>query len=124
VIIEKSSGNVFADLDVEDAEELQARAMIGYHVIQLLKDKNMKQKELAEVLGVKQAEISHLLNGHFSRFTTDKLLDFLKRMNLKVTIRISHHKSGEPYQNVSFDDNQKQGHRAKSQDWKKSSDRR
>jgi predicted XRE-type DNA-binding protein len=105
---EKSSGNVFADLDVEDAEELQARAMIGYHVIQLLKDKNMKQKELAEILGVKQAEISHLLNGHFSRFTTDKLLDFLKRMNLKVTIQISHHKSGEPYQNVFFDDNQKQ----------------
>lgn len=97
---EKSSGNVFADLEVENAEELQARAMIGYHVIQLLKDKNMKQRELAGLLGVKQAEISHLLNGHFSRFTTDKLLDFLKRMNQKVTIQISPHKNGEPYQNV------------------------
>lgn len=97
---EKSSGNVFADLEVENAEELQARAMIGYHVIKLLEAQNMKQRELAEVLGVKQVEISHLLNGHFSRFTTDKLLDFLKRMNQKVTIQISPHKNGEPYQNV------------------------
>lgn len=97
---EKSSGNVFADLEIKNAEELQARAMIGYHIIRLLKDKHMKQRELAELLGVKQAEISHLLNGHFSRFTTDKLLDFLKRMDQKVTIRISPRKNGEPYQNI------------------------
>ena len=62
----------------------------------------MKQHELAELLGVKQAEISHLLNGHFSRFTTDKLLDFLKRMNQKVTIQIRPHKNGEPYQDVFY----------------------
>ena len=99
---EKSSGNVFADLEVENAEELQTRALIGYQIVRLLKDKNMKQHELAELLGVKQAEISHLLNGHFSRFTTDKLLDFLKRMNQKVTIQIRPHKNGEPYQDVFY----------------------
>ncbi len=99
---EKSSGNVFADLELDNAEELQARAMIGCHIVRLLKEKNMKQREIAEVLGVKQAEISHLLNGRFSRFTTDKLLDFLKRMNLQVTIQISHRKIGEPYRNVFF----------------------
>lgn len=97
---EKSSDNVFADLELPGADELQARAMIGCHVIQLLKDKKMKQRELADLLGIKQVEVSNLLNGHFSRFTTDKLLDFLKRMDQKVTIRISPHKNGEPYQNV------------------------
>ena len=99
---EKSSGNVFGDLEVENAEELQTRALIGYQIVRLLKGKNMKQHELAELLGVKQAEISHLLNGHFSRFTTDKLLDFLKRMNQKVTIQIRPHKNGEPYQDVFY----------------------
>jgi hypothetical protein len=64
------------------------------------KDRNIKQMEMAKLLGVKQAEVSHLLNGHFSRFTTDKLLDFLNRMDQKVTIQISPHKNGEPYQNV------------------------
>ena len=99
---EESSGYVFADLEVGDAEELQVRAMIGYHVIKILEGKIMKQCELGELLGVKQAEVSHLLNGHFSRFTTEKLLDFLKRLNQKVIIQISPHKKGEPYQHVSF----------------------
>ncbi len=99
---EKSSGNVFADLGLENAEELQTRAMIGYHVIQILNKKKMKQRELATLLNVKQAEVSHLLNGHFSRFTTDKLLDFLKRLNQKVMIQISPHKRGEPFQQVAY----------------------
>jgi len=100
---EISSGNVYADLGLEDAEELQTRAMIGFHVIQILKKKKMKQRELADLLDVKQAEVSHLLNGHFSRFTTDKLLDFLKRLNQKVIIQISPHKQGEPYWEVAFE---------------------
>jgi hypothetical protein len=54
------------------------------------------------LLGIKQPEVSHLVNGHFSRFTTDKLLDFLKRLDRKVTIRISPRRPGEPYQEVGF----------------------
>ena len=100
---EESSGNVFADLGLEDSEELQARAQIGYHVFVLLKAKNLKQREVAGLLAVKQAEVSHLMNGHFSRFTTDKLLEFLKRLNQKVTIQISPHKEGEPYQRVAYE---------------------
>jgi predicted XRE-type DNA-binding protein len=46
--------------------------------------------------------VSHLMNGHFSRFTADKLLDFLKRLDQKVTIQIRPHKAGEPYQEVAF----------------------
>ncbi len=99
---EKSTGNVFADLELDAAEELQARGLIGFHVIELLKSKDMKQREIAKLLEIKQTEVSHLLNGHFSRFTVDKLLDFLKRMNQKVTIQISPHRQGEPYQHVAF----------------------
>ena len=99
---EESCGNVFADLGLEDAEDLQARGMIGFHVIQLLKSQGLKQREIAERLGIKQAEVSHLMNGHFSRFSTDKLLDFLKRLEHKVTIEISPHQQGEPYHQVAF----------------------
>lgn len=99
---EESSGNVFSDLGLQDVEELQARGLIGYHVIQLLKAKNMKQREIADLLGVKQSEVSHLLNGHFSRFTIDKLFDFLNKLDQKVTISISPHKNGEPYHQVAY----------------------
>jgi predicted XRE-type DNA-binding protein len=99
---EEGSGNVYADLGLKDADELLARAKIGFHVQKILKGKKLAQREIASLLGIKQPEVSHLMNGHFSRFTTDKLLDFLRRLERKVTIRISRHKPGEPYQEVGF----------------------
>ncbi len=99
---EEGSGNVFADLGFADSAELFARAKLGFHVYKLLKDKKLEQREIALLLGIKQPEVSHLMNGHFNRFTTDKLLDFLKRLDRKVTIQISQHKAGEPYQEVGF----------------------
>jgi predicted XRE-type DNA-binding protein len=99
---EEGSGSVFADLGLPHAEELFARAKLGFHVYQLLKDRELKQREIAVLLGIKQPEVSHLMNGHFNRFTTDKLLEFLRRLDRKVTIRITPHKPGEPYQEIGF----------------------
>ncbi len=99
---ELGTGNVFADLGLDDSDELYARAKIGFHVYQILKAKKLPQREIAGLLGIKQPEVSHLMNGHFSRFTTDKLLVFLRRLERKVTIRISRHKPGEPYQEVGL----------------------
>jgi predicted XRE-type DNA-binding protein len=101
-MFEKGSGNVYADLGLDDSDELFARAKIGFYVFQIIKQKKLPQREIALLLGIKQPEVSHLMNGHFSRFTTDKLLDFLKKLERKVFIRISPHRAGEPYQEVAF----------------------
>ena len=99
---EEGSGNVFADLGLDDAEELLTRAQIGFHVYRLLKSRKLKQREMAQLLSIAQPDVSHLMNGHYSRFTADKLLDFLRRLDQKVTIHIRPHRPGEPYQEVSF----------------------
>ena len=99
---EEGSGNVFADLGLDDADERFTRSKLGFHVYQLLIGGKLKQREIAELLAIKQPEVSHLLNGHFNRFTTDKLLEFLRRLDRKVTIQVSSHKPGEPYQEIAF----------------------
>ena len=99
---EAGSGNVFADLGLPDADERLARSKLGYHVYKLLTDKRLTQREIAALLGIKQPEVSHLMNGQFNRFTTDKLLAFLKRLDRKVAIQISPHLPGEPYQEVGI----------------------
>ena len=99
---EEGSGNVFADLGLEGADELHARAQLGFHVHKLLVSRKLRQGEIASLLDIKQPEVSHLMNGHFSRFTTDKLLEFLKRLDQTVSIRIRPHRPGEPYQEVGF----------------------
>ena len=99
---EEGFGNVFADLELPNADEHYARAQIGLNVYKILKAKKLKQREIGGVLCIAQPDVAHLMNGHFSRFTTDKLLDFLKRLDRKVTIQVSRHHKGEPYRQVTF----------------------
>jgi predicted XRE-type DNA-binding protein len=99
---EEGSGNVCADLGLDDADVRFTRARLGFAVYQLLAERKLKQTEIAKLLSIKQPEVSHLMNGHFSRFTTDKLMDFLKRLDRKVTIQISARKPGEPYRQIEF----------------------
>ncbi|MBR8841168.1 MAG: XRE family transcriptional regulator [Stigonema ocellatum SAG 48.90 = DSM 106950] len=85
----EGSGNVFADIGLKDADELFARAQIGVEVLKILKDRKLKQREIGELLGIKQTEVSHLVNGRFSRFSEGKLLAFLKKLDRKVMLVIN-----------------------------------
>jgi predicted XRE-type DNA-binding protein len=87
-IFEKSSGNVFADLGLENAEEMFTRGKIGIHVLRLLKQRDLKQREISELLGIPQPEVSHLMKGEFQRFSEGKLLIFLKRLDTEVTLHL------------------------------------
>ena len=40
------------------------------------------------------------MNGHYSRFTTDKLLDFLQCLGYKVTIQLTPHQPNEAFSEV------------------------
>jgi predicted XRE-type DNA-binding protein len=84
-IFEESSGNVFADLGLEDADELFTRGKIGIQVLRLLKKRNLEQRQMSELLGIPQPEVSHLMNGEFQRFGDGKLLLFLKRLDREIT---------------------------------------
>lgn len=87
-VFEESSGNVFADLNLEDADELLTRGKIGIVVLRLLKQRNLKQREISNLLGIPQPEVSHLMKGEFQRFSEGKLLIFLKRLDTEITLHL------------------------------------
>ncbi len=87
-IFEESSGNVFADLGFENADELYTRGKIGIYVLRLLQQRNLKQREISELLGIPQPEVSHLMKGEFQRFSEGKLLNFLKRLDTEITLHL------------------------------------
>jgi predicted XRE-type DNA-binding protein len=87
-VFEESSGNVFADLGLEDASELFMRGKIGIQVLRLLSQRNLKQREISELLGIPQPEVSHLMKGEFQRFSEGKLLIFLKRLDTEITLHL------------------------------------
>ena len=86
---EKSSGNVFKDLDLPDADELFLKATLGFEVFQIIEDRQLTQAEAAKILGVKQPEISRLKKGKFHHYSVERLLTFLNRFNRDIEIRIT-----------------------------------
>lgn len=100
-MFEESSGNVFTDLGLSDADELFTRGKIGIPVLRLLKQRNLKQREISELLGIPQPEVSHLMRGEFQRFSEGKLLIFLKRLDTEITLHIrSRHPTDQSVETV------------------------
>jgi predicted XRE-type DNA-binding protein len=87
-VFQDSSGNVFFDLGLSNADELFTRGKIGIQVLRLLKQRNLKQREISELLGIPQPEVSHLMKGEFQRFSEGKLLIFLKRLDTEITLHL------------------------------------
>jgi len=99
---EVSSGNVFADLELDDADELLTRAQLGHTVRLLLKARKLKQRDIGVLLGIDQSEVSKLVNGQYHLFAEGRLFAFLKRLEQKITIHVSRRQKGEPYQSVTL----------------------
>ena len=90
-----SSGNVFAEMGLEDADELAIRAQLGHAVRTILEEKPRKQREIADLLEIDQAEVSKLLNGKYHLFAEGRLLGFLNRLDRKIIMRIEPRRKGE-----------------------------
>jgi len=84
----KSSGNVFADLGLPDAEERLAKAELARKIEHIIKRKKLTQESAAKILNVSQPKISALLNGKLAGFSMDRLLKFLMALDQDIEIRI------------------------------------
>ena len=98
----ESCGNVFADLALEEADELLARAKLGSQVRTILANRGLPQREIGELLGIAQSEVSHLMNGEYNRFSEGKLLRFLKKLGGEVTIHLHFHQMQEQGYDATF----------------------
>ncbi len=100
IAFEESSGNIFADLALDDADELLTRAKLGHSVRMILVKKKLKQREIGKLLEIKQPEVSNLMNGRYTLFSPERLFGFLNKLDWKVTVQVSRHRKNEPLQEV------------------------
>jgi len=84
----KGSGNVFADLGLPNADERLAKAELARAIAKTIEARQLSQREAAELLGVDQPKVSHVLNGRLNGFSTERLLRFLTCLGRDVEIRV------------------------------------
>jgi predicted XRE-type DNA-binding protein len=83
---EKSSGNVYADLGLADAEEMLVKAQLASKIGEIIKGRRWTQQQAAEVLGMTQPKLSNLLRGQFRGVSEAKMLECLAKLGRDVKI--------------------------------------
>lgn len=76
----ESSGNVFADLGLPDADELLLKAKLATAVTDLIREKGWSQRKAAGALGLTQPEVCAILNGKLRGFSLARLSRSLKAL--------------------------------------------
>lgn len=89
---EVGSRNVFKDLGVPNAEEHLVKAQLVYKIDTIIKERQLKQAETADILGIKQPDVSKMLRGEFRQFSVERLLRFLVALDQDVEIVVRPHR--------------------------------
>ena len=84
-----SSGNVFADLELPNAEELQAKAALANQIASIVTHRHLTQVETAGILGTRQPKVSELLTGRLDGFSIERLIRYLNALDRDVQIIVT-----------------------------------
>ncbi len=84
--IERGSANVYADLGLDNAEEMLVKAQLATKIGDIIKRRKLTQVQAAELLGITQPKLSGLLRGQFRGISEAKMLECLTRLGRDVEI--------------------------------------
>lgn len=101
--VHDSSGNVFADMGMADAGERMAKAMLARAIRAAIKERGLNQTRAAEVLGVRQPDVSDLVRGKLARFSRERLEDFLVALDMDVRIQVGPRPEGKRRAGISVE---------------------
>src|ERR1039458_9149059 len=81
-----SSGNVFADMGLPDAPELDPKARLGAAINRIVERRRLTQAEVAVALEINQPKGSALLHYKLEGFSVERLVRFLLGVGQEVEI--------------------------------------
>jgi predicted XRE-type DNA-binding protein len=85
-----SSGNVFADLNLPQPDDLLAKAELATKIIAEIQRRRMTQTQAAAILGIDQPKVSALGQGKLSGFSIERLMRFLLLLgrDIEITVKV------------------------------------
>ena len=86
VRIHDSGDNIFADLDLPDADSHYLKAQIVAELHRLANERKLTQTETGARLGISQPEVSRLFRGRFREYSMERLMTFLTAFDRDVEI--------------------------------------
>ena len=87
--IVRGSGNVFRDLGRENADLEQLKSILAAKITGVLDAKDFSVRKAQSVTGIATADFSRIRNVQLDRFTVDRLMTILNRLDQQVKVQVS-----------------------------------
>lgn len=84
----RGSGNVFADFGRPNAEVEQLKATLAAGIIRVLDERNLTVRAAEELTGTAAADFSRIRRVKLDRFTIDRLMMVLSRLDQGVEVEV------------------------------------
>ena len=88
VEVRRSSGNIYADLRLPDAEKLKIKSGLVIEIRKAMRRLGLTQQVAAKRMGITQPKVSDMMRGDFSNLSERKLMDCLNRLGYDIEITV------------------------------------
>jgi predicted XRE-type DNA-binding protein len=85
----RGSGNIYRDFGHENAGLEQARALVAAEIIRNLDARNLSTREAERQTGVAHTEFSRIRNAQLRRFTLDRMIAILGKLDGDIEVEVS-----------------------------------
>ena len=86
--VEISSGNIFADIGLPDADKLKIKSGLVIEITRAVRNLGLSQEEAGRRMDLPQPKLSGLFRGDFSNVSERKLMDCLNRLGYDIEIKV------------------------------------
>ena len=84
----RGSGNVFRDLEHENADVEQFKAILAAAIIKALDRDGLSVRAAHSRTGIAAADFSRIRNANLRRFTVDRLMSIINRLGSRVEVKV------------------------------------
>ena len=85
---EVGSGNVYADLELPDAEKLKIKTGLIIEIMNAMERQGLTQHQAAQIMGLTQPKVSEMMRGKLNLFSERKLMECLNRLGYDIEIKV------------------------------------
>jgi predicted XRE-type DNA-binding protein len=108
----RGSGNVYRDFGRPNAGLEQARAITAAKIIHVLDERKLSTRDAEKLTGVSYSEFSRIRNTRLGRFTLDRMIGILGKLdkNVEVSVTFRARKGGAPVEPREASSTARQGY--------------
>ena len=84
----RGSGNVFRDLDRPNPDLEQLRSILAAQIVKTLESRKLTVRDAQVLTGIAAADFSRIRRANLGRFTVDRLMTALARLDQRVDVKV------------------------------------